>query len=716
MKLVVSASLFTIAAAMSFAQEEALPGAPEFAGALAQHAAYVLPQSDHETAGAINRALREAQDAARRSTTDEQKQAAAQKRAEAVARLLALLENAPATFSVDVTGTQTVLPELAPIRFPADTGALLFRVRAGVGAARAVVAAFDLSERVTPRFPVQVAPDTVTWVLLTFANVPETESHLELEFSPGGGPTTILPIRVATSPRGTVRVTVLSDDTGDPAPSMLRIERKLDGRAIGPPNALDFGPQFDHQGNFLPMRRANYPGPFAGQYWICPGPFTMQLGPGEYRIVVMRGAEHTVVTDDVTIASSEVVSRSYRPRRWINMRKRGWWSGDDHVHATVMSDDDAENLLKWAQAEDVNVSNVVKMGDIHRTWFQQRGFGPEYRVVSGHTVLSPGQECPRTHNELGHTIHMNIRNMVRDTDRYYLYDTVFDEVAAQGGLSGYCHVNSGIFHVHRDMTLNIPKGKVDFVELLQFANLGTDLYYDFLNLGFKVTASAGSDVPWGGSIGEVRLYAYLGRQRFTADKWFAAVDSGRTFVTSGVMLDLRVNKALPGDTLEVDSGEVLRVRAAAYGDTERALPSKLEIVVHGKVVKSVEATDREELSIEMDVPAEDGLWLAARAEGADASRAHTTPVYVVRDGLRFWNFDALPELLAKRRASLDEIEQIVADAAARNAAGTVDDNRPIKQLALQGPALLERVAAARALYDELERVAETERPLRAHGR
>ena len=110
---------------------------------------------------------------------------------------------------------------------------------------------------------------------------------------------------------------------------------------------------------------------------------------------------------------------------------------------------------------------------------------------------------------------------------------VFDAVHAQGGLTGYAHVNSGMFHVHRDMSLNVPRQKLDFVEILQFNQLGTDLYYDFLNLGCKLTASAGSDVPWGGTIGEVRAYAYLGEKEFTADNWFEAFGRGRTFTTSG---------------------------------------------------------------------------------------------------------------------------------------------------------------------------------------
>ena len=44
-----------------------------------------------------------------------------------------------------------------------------------------------------------------------------------------------------------------------------------------------------------------------------------------------------------------------------------------------------------------------------------------------------------------------------------------------------------------------------------------------------------------GTIGEVRAYAFLGRKAFSADTWFAGFGRGRTFTTSGPMLELRVD-------------------------------------------------------------------------------------------------------------------------------------------------------------------------------
>jgi hypothetical protein len=309
---------------------------------------------------------------------------------------------------------------------------------------------------------------------------------------------------------------------------------------------------------------------------------------------------------------------------------------------------------------------------------------------------------------------MNITAMVRETEQYFLYDKVFDAVHAQGGLTGYAHINSGLFHVHRDMSLNIPRGKVDFGEILQFNHLGTDLYYDFLNLGCKLTASAGSDVPWGGTIGEVRVYAYLGEEPFSADAWFVAFKRGRTFASSGPMVDLRVNEAMPGDELAVQDERPLRIRARAWGDPQRMKPITLEIVRHGDVIRSAQSTasDPSEVEVDFEVDAGQGFWIAARVRSGEGTSAHTTPVYVVREGLRFWKYDRVEELLGKRAESLRQIEEIVAEAKQLDSEGKLVNDRYRQQLARQGNALLDRVREVRGVYEELRAKAADERTLR----
>ena len=175
-----------------------------------------------------------------------------------------------------------------------------------------------------------------------------------------------------------------------------------------------------------------------------------------------------------------------------------------------------------------------------------------------------------------------------------------------------------------------------------------------------------------------------------------------------------IDDALPGDEIVVDGQRKLRVRARAWGHPDRLVPTKLEIVLHGEVIRSAESTDlkNEELSLDFEQEAGNGFWIAARATANDGTSAHTTPVYVVRKGLRFWKYQELEQLLAKRRQSLKVVAQLVADAKQKVASGDLGGDRRYQQLVTQGSALLERVAEAHAFYSDLEKIAVTERAFR----
>ena len=693
------------------------PGIIDFAGRISHNHWYLFGAEQRAELEALNRDLREAQQQSQKAAGETARQAAGERLADAAGRLLARVKTCPRLLRVDLAGGRPVLAANGPVQLPGDTGALLFEVLAGGEGVSYTTGLADVSQPPgeSSLVAVDAAPGGATFAVAGLEHLPIGRTTLTLEFRRPGQSAVRLPLDVTTPAPGRLKLTVLSDDTGKPAPAMVRLLWRTDGLDRQPANGLNFAPQFDKQGNTSGARAANLPGPLHEPFWCVPGLVDMALAPGTWQLGARRGVEHEVVFQDVTIRSGETTAAVLRPRRWVDMRRRGWWSGDDHVHCRILSDEDARRLLAWAQAEDIHLANIVKMGDIYRTYFEQRGFGPDYRVAEGDYVLAPGQECPRTHDQLGHVLAMDTTSMVRDTEHYYLYDQMFDAVHAQGGLTGYAHVNSGSFHVHRDMSLNVPRAKADFAEILQFNTLGTDLYYDFLNLGCKLTASAGSDVPWGGTIGEVRAYAFLGRKPFSPDAWFAAFRSGRTITTSGPMLEFQVDHALPGDELRLKSGRRLRVHARAWGDPKRMAPLRLEVVRHGAVIRAADSLDpqRAEAALDFTVDAGAGCWLAARARAGDGTSAHTTPVYVVREGLRFWKFDGLEELLGKRLASLAEIEQMVAEARRLDAEGRLESDRARKQLAWQGDALLERVALARQLYEDLKRTAEAERPRRA---
>ncbi len=693
------------------------PGIAELSSELLAHHAGLLDEQQRQRLDTLNREAREAGERARRAKKPAERQEQAGRRSVAVAGMVELLEQHPGLIKIKLPEAAGMLPVVGPVELPGDAGMLLVRVQVGEGdGVKGLVCPIDFSGLYEDQSSTwnEVLPNGSTFVLVSFKNVPKGPLHYRVEFR-ASGKTWKLPVNLVTAPPGRLKLTVAGPD-GQPVPAMVRLKWLIDGRTRRPAGSVEIADQFDNQGRVSSERFARTFGRQEGEYYAIGGPVDMELPAGGYELTVRRGIEHVPAFDSFTVEAGKTITRTLRPRRWTDMRQLGWYSGDDHVHCRILSDQDAQDLLTYARAEDVHLVNIVKMGDVYRTFFEQRGFGREYRISGGGDyVLCPGQECPRTHEQIGHTISMNIQRMVRDTGRYFLYDWVFDQVHADGGLSGYAHVNVDMFNVRRDMALNIPKGKVDFAEVLQFGRLGTDLWYRFLNSGFRLTASAGSDIPWGGSMGEVRVYAYIGEQPFSADAWFAGMRRGRTFVTNGPMLELNVDGLLPGDQLNVREDRMLRVRARCWGDADAVLPAKLEIIVHGQAVASIEPSrpDQRELVIDTQVPAGCGLWIAARAAGNHGESAHTTPVYVTRDALRFWKHEQAEQLISQGLASLDEIEKLITDATAANEQGKAEEDRYIKLLAEQGPELRQRVEEGRKVWTDLRAVAQREARIRA---
>jgi len=202
----------------------------------------------------------------------------------------------------------------------------------------------------------------------------------------------------------------------------------------------------------------------------------------------------------------------------------------------------------------------------------------------------------------------------------------------------------------------------------------TQNYYHFLDLGYKLTATAGSDFPWCGNgptfgteapswnarIGNVRFYTHL-EGEFTYDAWKSNLKAGHTFVSSGPILKFSVNDKLPGDELKLSESSKLTIKAEAFGHREQVPLSRLEIIAHGEVIGEItsgkDPQSLENLKIELNVNVEKGIWIAARCFAGPTQVAHTTPVYVTVNDQGFHNEETLEEYLALNEKYLKELEQ-----------------------------------------------------------
>jgi hypothetical protein len=382
----------------------------------------------------------------------------------------------------------------------------------------------------------------------------------------------------------------------------------------------------------------------------------------------MRGIEYLPVSEEFAVAAGEDLRRDVQLARWVDMPAQGWYSGDPHVHSPRLVPMHDEYVMTWAQSMDVHLTSVNIYASKRAVDCPQRAFGEESHYRRRDYILTSGAEDPRAGIEdEGHVTQLNIRSFVRDVRKYRVYDYVFDEVHAQGGLVGYNHMSwAGDFFRRRDpdlnpgwdASINVIRGKVDFIDIMEAAHLGVEDYYDFLNLGVKLTATACSDNP-AAVVGEERMYAYTGPGSFSADSWFEAVKRGHTFITNGPMLLLTVDGAMPGEEVRVSRDAKVRIHAQAWAPGPIGLPKVLEVVSHGRVVRSAEphGPQQEKLEVDFELPAGEGRWIAARTTCVNGAVAHTTPVYVIVDGAGFLDRAQLPQLVAKRLKVLDWLER-----------------------------------------------------------
>ncbi|MFI4912218.1 MAG: CehA/McbA family metallohydrolase [Sedimentisphaeraceae bacterium JB056] len=631
-------------------------------------------------------------------------------------RLCELAANFDDILVYDFTDMSKLPDPHAPISFDPHAGQTIIKTATGSKVKRFVCQNFAMDEeryRLKREIPVENNGTVFILQQLDQPSSGRSSTHIAFRKTGEANPFYWSALTFNVDLPGQLAIEIV-DQEGSICPALVRLQALPGGKVWAPAEALDFRPMINDvtgpaianipglniygPGRGLMVRM---PGEFSGCFWVVDKPFEMALPAGKWSITVYRGLETIPITKTFEVESEQWTRKKITLTRWADMTKLGWHSGDDHVHARLLSSEDANKLMAFTKAMDIHVSNILEMGDPLRTYFHQRGFGKDFFVQDGEYWLVPGQEDPRS--ILGHNIAMNTRSMVRDLDKYLMLDWIADMVHQQGGLFGQTHVGQNVCEAHRGMALMAPRQIYDFYSIMQ-GGLGTELYYNFLDLGYKLTASAGSDMPYGGTLGNVQLYAYTGKDKsFKPQDWFDAIKAGNTFVTNGPMLEFKIDGMIAGQELATEEGKEVTIKARSWGLEGYSAPVKLEIVKLSKVIKSAVPRNGEtELNLSFALDADESCWIAARAYGKNGSAAHTTPVYITKPGQRHWNRERVEEIIEKQFKILDEIEGVIKTAEKSKEAGTLlNIDYWGKRSVEQADAVRERIKITREIYNKL---------------
>ncbi|HUT77394.1 MAG TPA: CehA/McbA family metallohydrolase, partial [Polyangia bacterium] len=390
-------------------------------------------------------------------------------------------------------------------------------------------------------------------------------------------------------------------------------------------------------------------------YAYVPGEFTSDMPVGDVYVEIFKGFEYRPVRRKITIRPGQK-TLELAIDRWQDWRGRGWITADTHVHFVS-----PQTAWLEAQCEGVNIINLLA-SQWGRLFTNVGDIAGRLGVVEDDTIVYVGTE--NRNHMLGHMSMLGTKGLpvypmcCGGPSEAYIGDPDFRTMAEwalenrrKGGLVIRPHFPYCGF---TEDPVPILKGLVDALEVhgMRQEDFGTQEWYRYLNCGYRVAVVGGTDkMSAGCPIGWVRTYAMLDRDRpLTYENWGRAVRAGRTFSTTGPLIDLRVEGRPIGETIKLpSSGAALEVEAVA----ESFLPlGKLEVVCNGRVVAASHSTaGARSLRVAARVPVRGSGWIAARCGGAPQhpgsyTVAHTSPVYVVCGRSRAFDGPAAEHMLA----------------------------------------------------------------------
>ncbi|RPJ87032.1 MAG: hypothetical protein EHM18_03190, partial [Acidobacteria bacterium] len=337
------------------------------------------------------------------------------------------------------------------------------------------------------------------------------------------------------------------------------------------------------------------------------GSFAMTIPSSGVTVDIRRGLETRPFSETIPgQTTEESITKTFRLRRWTDMRAKGYMSGDLHAHLPALA-----NAPLQMRAEDLHALNLLILGGLplpNDNSFKGKldeHSGPDCQIYLGQEVIDW---------HLGHLTMTGLKSLVPGypapggTLEYWTSNPHLDIMRAaratreQNALVSWAHFEN---LPGAESPVAVALGLLDAIELPTWSDpmqlpahlspwdtsgmetaeftpmRGVDLYYQYLNAGFRLPLAAGTDksgedIP----LGSNRVYVPTqGKIDYAA--WVAGIRAGAGFVTNGPILEFDVEGHASGEVVEFEGTKRIKARVTARS----ILPfTTIEIIMNGRPV------------------------------------------------------------------------------------------------------------------------------------
>jgi hypothetical protein len=340
---------------------------------------------------------------------------------------------------------------------------------------------------------------------------------------------------------------------------------------------------------------------------------TVRLPPGKFKVMYSRGPEYRILERELEVSAAKSLADSrseqhverFELKRWINLAKHHWYSGDHHVHAAGCAHYSSptqgvgpEDMMRHILGEDLNIGCVLTWGPC---WYHQKQF-----FTAEVSPLSTARHLMRYDVEVSgfpssHAGHVVLLRLTEDdypgTKRIEDWPSwdlpILQWGQEQGGVVGFAHSGSGLavdaeelptFEVPpfdgigaNEFIMDVTHDAVDFISAVDTPIVWElNIWYHTLNCGYTTRLSGETDFPcvYGERVGLGRGYVKLAdADQLNFDAWADGIRDGRSYVSEGLthLFDFTINGLGVGEkgaggkpsVLAVGKGESLQISVQA---------------------------------------------------------------------------------------------------------------------------------------------------------